>query len=194
MLYFSAVPLKPHQTNVFTTRPWSIFSPGFLPFEAHECAGVSEPISPRAWPHLLWFPGGSVVKNLSAIPGDLDAIPGSGGSPGEGKGSPLQHSCLENPVDRGILAGSCPWGYKETSLSKLPLYLGIENMGTRPTGSEPCFQVSLHHPLHASLSRLASLVSAQQLSRSYWQACLSRKYTRFRPWVLSRNESPFVSF
>jgi len=28
-------------------------------------------------------------------------IPGSGRSPGEGNGNPLQHSCLENPVDGG---------------------------------------------------------------------------------------------
>ena len=31
--------------------------------------------------------------------GDLGSIPGSGRSPGEGNGSPLQYSCLENPVD-----------------------------------------------------------------------------------------------
>ena len=33
--------------------------------------------------------------------GDTDSIPGSGRFPGEGKGSPLQYSCLENPIDRG---------------------------------------------------------------------------------------------
>ena len=32
--------------------------------------------------------------------GDLDLIPGSGRSPGEGNGNPLQYSCLENPMDR----------------------------------------------------------------------------------------------
>ena len=45
-----------------------------------------------------------VVKNLPANAGDLrdaDSIPGSGRSPGEGKGYPLQYSCLENPMDRG---------------------------------------------------------------------------------------------
>ena len=30
-----------------------------------------------------------------------DSIPGSGRSPGEGNGYPLQYSCLENPMDRG---------------------------------------------------------------------------------------------
>ena len=33
--------------------------------------------------------------------GDLGLIPGSGRSPGEGSGNPLQYSCLENPTDRG---------------------------------------------------------------------------------------------
>ena len=160
MLCFFAVHLKPHQTNVFTTHPWSIFSPGFLPFEAQECAGVSELISPQAWPHLLRFPGGSVVENLPAIAGDLDSIPGSGRSPGEGKGSRLQYFCLENPMDRGSLAGSHPQGCKETWLSKYPFSLGIENTGSRSTGSDLYSQVCLPHPLHASLSCLASLVSA----------------------------------
>ena len=47
------------------------------------------------------FPGGSVVMNLPANAGDAGLIPGSGRSPGEGNGSPLQYSCLGNPVDRG---------------------------------------------------------------------------------------------
>ena len=33
--------------------------------------------------------------------GDLGLIPGSGRSPGEGNGNPLQYSCLENPMDGG---------------------------------------------------------------------------------------------
>ena len=47
------------------------------------------------------FPDGSMVKNLPANAGDLDSIPGSGRSPGEGNGKPLQYSCLENPMDKG---------------------------------------------------------------------------------------------
>ena len=45
-----------------------------------------------------------MVKNLPARAGDirdLGSIPGSGRSPGEGNGNPLQYSCLENPMDRG---------------------------------------------------------------------------------------------
>ena len=50
------------------------------------------------------FPGGSVVRNLTANARDAEdmgSIPGSGRSPGEGNGDPLQYSCLENPVERG---------------------------------------------------------------------------------------------
>ena len=50
-------------------------------------------------PLSLGFPGGSVVKNPPANAGDVDLIPGSGRTPGEGNGNPL--SCLENLMDRG---------------------------------------------------------------------------------------------
>ena len=49
----------------------------------------------------MGFPGGSVVKNPPVNAGDAGLIPGSGRSPGEGNGNPLQYSCLENPMDRG---------------------------------------------------------------------------------------------
>ena len=34
--------------------------------------------------------------------GDMGSIPGLGRSPGGGNGNPLQYSCMENPMDRGI--------------------------------------------------------------------------------------------
>ena len=43
-----------------------------------------------------------LVKNLLAVAGDSGSIPGSGRSPGEGNGNSLQHSSLENSMDRGI--------------------------------------------------------------------------------------------
>ena len=52
----------------------------------------------------IGFPGGTVVENLPANPGDprdAGSIPGSGRSPGGGNGNLLQYSCLENPMDRG---------------------------------------------------------------------------------------------
>ena len=42
-----------------------------------------------------------MVKNLPANSGDSGSISGSGKSTGEGNGSPLQDSCLRNPMDRG---------------------------------------------------------------------------------------------
>ena len=47
------------------------------------------------------FPGGSVIKNLPANAGEMNLIPGSGRSPGEGNGNPFQYSCLGNSMDRG---------------------------------------------------------------------------------------------
>ena len=42
-----------------------------------------------------------MVKNLPVNAEDVGLIPGSGRSPGEGNGNPLQYSCLGNPLDRG---------------------------------------------------------------------------------------------
>ena len=43
---------------------------------------------------------GSESKASACNAGDLGSIPGSGKSPGEGNGNPIQSSCLENPMDR----------------------------------------------------------------------------------------------
>ena len=51
------------------------------------------------------FPGGPSIMNLSAIAGgirDAGSFPGSGRFPGRGYGNPLQHSCLENPMDSKV--------------------------------------------------------------------------------------------
>ena len=49
----------------------------------------------------MGFFGSSDSKESACNAGDLGLIPGSGRSPGEGNGNPLQYSCLENPMDRG---------------------------------------------------------------------------------------------
>ena len=52
--------------------------------------------------HDSGFPDNVVVKNLPANAGDardVGSVSGSGRSPGEGNGSPLQYSCLENSMD-----------------------------------------------------------------------------------------------
>ena len=45
------------------------------------------------------FPSSSDGKASACNAGDLGSIPGSGRSPGEGNGNPLQRSCLEDPID-----------------------------------------------------------------------------------------------
>ena len=48
---------------------------------------------------MLGFPGGSEVKASAWTAGDQGSIPGSGRSPGEGNGNPLQYSCLEKLME-----------------------------------------------------------------------------------------------
>ena len=50
---------------------------------------------------FLDFPGGSDGKESACNGGDVGSIPGSGRYSGEGNGKTLQHSCLENSMDRG---------------------------------------------------------------------------------------------
>ena len=54
----------------------------------------------------MGFPGGSDGKESAYNAGDSSSIPGSGKSPGEGHGNPLQYSCLEN-LNGVCLACSC---------------------------------------------------------------------------------------
>ena len=51
--------------------------------------------------NILGFPSGAVVKTLPANARDVGLILGLRRSPGGGHGNPLQHSFLENPMDRG---------------------------------------------------------------------------------------------
>ena len=68
--------------------------------------------------YVRWgFPGVPVVKNLLAKAGgtrDVGSIPGSGRSPGVGKGNPPQYFCLEN----SNLAGYHPWSHKESHMTE----------------------------------------------------------------------------
>ena len=77
--------------------PLSTFSQGLVKFMFIESARLSN--------HL---PGGAVVKNPPASAGDMGSIPGSGRSPGEGNGNPLQYAYLENSVDSGPELATVP--------------------------------------------------------------------------------------
>ena len=65
-----------------------------------------------AW---LGFPVGSDGKESGCNAGDLGSVRGSGRSPKEGNGYPLQYSCLENSMDRGAW-----WGTVLTALGYIP--------------------------------------------------------------------------
>ena len=79
----------------------------------------------------MGFPGGSVVKNPPANAGDArdaGSIPGSERSPGVGNGNLLQYSCLENPMDRGLVSYS-PGDHKESDMTDLDLGYVLESSG-----------------------------------------------------------------
>ena len=68
------------------------------------CTGRWVLYTSTTWEEALqykYFPGGSDGKASAYNVGDLGSIPGSGRSPGEGNGNPLQCFCLENPMDGG---------------------------------------------------------------------------------------------
>ena len=80
-----------HSSILAWTIPWT-----------EEPAGLQSMESQKSQTQLSYsacFPGGSEVKASASNEGDLGSIPGSGRSPGEGNGNPLQYSCLENPMD-----------------------------------------------------------------------------------------------
>ena len=69
------------------------------------------------------FPGGSDVKASACNAGDLGSIPGSGRSPGERNGNPIQYSCLEK--SQRSLVGYSPWDCKESDTTEQLLFLYV---------------------------------------------------------------------
>ena len=64
----------------------------------------------------ICLPGGSGGKESTGN-ADLGSIPGSGRSPREGNGNPLQYACLENPIQRSLV-GYSPQGRKESDTTE----------------------------------------------------------------------------
>ena len=58
-----------------------------------------------------------MVKNLTANAGDTGSAPGSGRSPGDRNGYPLQYCYLENPTDKGAWWASDP-GVTKSDMSE----------------------------------------------------------------------------
>ena len=70
-----------------------------------------------------------MVKNLLANAGgirDMGSIPGSGRSPGEGIGNPLQYSCLKNSRDRGAWQAAVHGVIKSDTTEQLTLSLSLQ--------------------------------------------------------------------
>ena len=85
------------------------------------------------------FSSGAVVKNLPANAGgtrEAGLIPGSGRSPGEENGNPLQYSCLKNSIDRG--AGWAAVHGVTQSHTHTPLKRNTEERHTGRTGRRSC--------------------------------------------------------
>ena len=79
-----------------------------------------------------------MVKNLPANTRDVrdaDLIPGSGRSPGEENGNPLQYSCLENPMDRGAWWATVH-GVKELDTTEQLTLLHLEGVPGHSVGKE----------------------------------------------------------
>ena len=64
---------------------------------------------------IPWWLSG---KESACNSGDTGLIPGSGRSPGEGNGNPLQYSCLENSMDRGAWQATVHVSSKESDMTK----------------------------------------------------------------------------
>ena len=86
---------------------------------------------------LRWLSG----KALACNAGDVGLTPGLGRSPGERNGNPLQHSCLENPRDRGAW-----WGCKELDTTEqLSTHLSVWYVGCLLTGLRSLYSL-VHLP------------------------------------------------
>ena len=82
--------------------------------------------------HTLAFVAQS-VKESACNAGDLGSIPGSGRSPGEGNGNPLQYPCLENPIDRGA------WQATVHRVARVG-----HDLATKPPNHHSCFHIYIY--------------------------------------------------
>ena len=88
------------------SSPPHILLPLALSFQTYDIqlitSGIIELLT--TWTQLVWK---EVLHMCKVLPVDVGgareagSVPGSGRSPGEGNGNPLQYSCLENPMDQG---------------------------------------------------------------------------------------------
>ena len=97
-------------------------------------------------PRVLGFPHSSVGKESVCNAGEPASIPGSGRSPGEGNGNPLQYSCLEIPMGRGT------WWATVHGVTRVG-----HDLATKPPNH--------HHPEHPVLPLYQIVVAANVFSK-----------------------------
>ena len=99
---FLALILVIFKTNYFLTNETMIFNSGSYQRMAIIWGGKIYYVFQKFYKSALltWGWGGSVVKNHPANAGNTGSNPGLGNLPGEGNASPLQYSCVENPMDK----------------------------------------------------------------------------------------------
>ena len=128
------------------------------------------------------FPYSSVGKESACNAGDLGSIPGSGRSPGEGNGNPLQYSCLENLMDRGAwratVHGVTRVGHDLAT--KLPTILGPSLVAQR-VKCLPAMWETRFHPWIGKIPR-------RRKCDPLWYSCLEnptgreRSLVGYSPW------------
>ena len=102
-----------------------------------------------------WFAGKESTCNAGAT-GNVGSIPGSGRSPGGGHGNPLQHSYLENPMDRAA-RGAIVHGFPEPDMTEATehahmhiskmFYYQTEFQGMKGYSIISLFPVTSTHPI-----------------------------------------------
>ena len=104
----------------------------------------------------MGFPGGSDLKESARNIRNPGLIPGSGRSPGEGKGNLLHYSCLENPMDRGAWQATVHGVAKESDITEQLTLSLSKNPTTAKSHVRTC---SIIKGLHIAMIPSASLES-----------------------------------
>ena len=131
--------------------------------------------------YLLGFLSGSDGKASVCNAGDPGSIPGLGRSPGEGNGSPLQYSCLENPMDRGALepfshGNEFSRVYEKSACTQLIQWLRKMNSISH-IGQNYCFFLVILS-CHLTQGRADRMRSAVHMKHCLWKWQLKYSYMR----------------